>query len=223
MLLHHGRHIAGNVRVIDELVGREATAARHIRSTVAHLADGSEVDGLRRGVLELVVVTEHQGAGAGEEGFAELDTGQCDDLVLAECVRIVDLAAGRPITAVLVGSGTDAAGGRGQMGYIAHIVHDSIGVVHTLGGVALLVGEPVDGAVVGLIDQLGVGGQAFGNLEKQVAVVAHILTLGVDHIVVHLVQDVDADFLEVTAFSVVAVLVAVVPGVEQLRRTVAIV
>ncbi len=223
MLFDHRVHIAADIRVVGELSGREATAKRHIVAAVAHLADGSKVDRGRRSVLQLVVIAQHQGAGAGIERFAEFQTGQGYDFVLAEGTCIVELATGRPITAVHILGCTETAGRRSKVRHVSVGIDLRIGIVDRLGSLALLRSIPIGGAVVGLIDELCVGGQAFEDLEEQVAVITHILALGVDHIVVVFVHQVDAGFLEVTPFGIVAVLIAVEPGIEQFVGSIRIV
>ena len=80
-----------------------------------------------------------------------------------------------------------------------------VGVVEQAGHVALLVGLPVRGAVVGLIHQLRIGGETLHDLEEQVAVIAHILAGCILDVVVILVHQVDSQVLELAAFGVVAV------------------
>ena len=153
MLFNYRAHAGGDIGAIHELVSREATADGHIGRTVTHLADGREVDGLRGSVLELVIIAKHQGRCTGIERFAELETREGHDLVLAEGVRIVELATGGPVAAVGVLSGADAAGSRRQVRHVTGGIDDGISIIHCLGRMAFGIGEPVGGTMVGLIDE----------------------------------------------------------------------
>ena len=143
--------------------------------------------------------------------------------MLAEGACIVELATSRPITAVHILGRTETSGSGGKVRNVSVRVDFRIGIVDRLGSLAFLRSVPVGRAVVGFINELRIGRQAFDNLEKKVAVIAHILALGIDHVVVVFVHQVDAGFLEVTPFGIVAVLIAVEPGIEQFVGSIRIV
>ena len=208
VLLHDGAHVTVDVRQVDVVVGRVAASggSLQIRRALLHPAQFAEIHQLGGGVLELVVVAQHQAAGAGGERFAELETGEGDDLVLAEGPGIVQLAAGGPVPAVHVGHVAETAGLRGVVGRHSGFGVDLlVGVVEQAGDVALLVGLPVRGAVIGLVHQLRVGGEALHDLEEQVAVIAHVLAGSVLDVVVVFIHQIDAQVLELAALGIVAV------------------
>ena len=67
------------------------------------------------------------------------------------------------------------------------ILH-GVGITQDAGHVAALVGIPLRIDVVGLVDVLGAGGQTVDNLEEQLAVIAHVLAVGGNHVIVQLVH-----------------------------------